>query len=261
MIKLVALDLDDTLLNDQIQISQKNKEAIQACLEKGVQVTLATGRMFRAAAPFARELGLGLPIITYQGALVKTLDEQELVHHVIPKPLALDVISYLRPYGLQVNVYMDDELYMEAVNEFGNRYVRLSKVTHQVTVFPEGLFTAPTKILMAGDPLLLDKVQNETLRLFGAELTITKSKDYFLEFGNPMSKKSIGIDIVAKNLQISPEEILTIGDGMNDYDMIEYAGIGVAVGNAHPALKKIADDVTDTNQNDGVAKALEKYVL
>ncbi len=261
MIKMVALDLDDTLLNSDIKISERNKKAIRACVEKGVHVTVATGRMFRAATPFARDLSLTLPIITYQGALVKTLDDQEILHHVIEKEMALHVIDFLKHYKMQVNVYMADELYMEKMDEFGSRYVHLSKVKHQITTFPDGMFTPPTKILMAGDARVLDEVQTEALQVFGKELTITKSKDYFLEFGNVHSKKSLALDAVAKTLQIKPEEIMAIGDGMNDYDMLEYAGIGVAMGNAQQLLKEIASYVTDTNDQDGVAKALEKYIL
>ena len=152
MIKLVAVDLDDTLLNNDIKISDENKKAIMECKKRGVYFTFATGRMFRAAVNFAKEVDLDLPLITYQGALIKTVDEKEIKHHVIEKNIAADVIEFLRNYKLQLNVYMNDHLYVEEMNDFGNNYVSLSKVEHKITNFPQGLVTNPTKILLAGEP-------------------------------------------------------------------------------------------------------------
>lgn len=261
MIKLVAVDLDDTLLSSEITISEGNKRALAECRAKGVQVVIATGRMFRAATRFAEELELDLPIITYQGALVKSLDHQEWFHHVIEKEQAARLIEDLKSYGLQLNVYMNDQLYVEKLNDFGSEYVRFSRVDHFVTSFPEGLVAPPTKILLAGNPAVLDGIHQEVLTEFGGELTINKSKEFFLEFGNLKSKKSYALNELAESLGIRPEEILAVGDGMNDLDMIAYAGIGVAMGNAQKEVQEIADYITDTNDRDGVARALEKFVL
>ena len=261
MIKLIAVDLDDTLLNSQVEISQENKKVIQECQEQGIHFTFATGRMFRATTKFAREINLDLPLITYQGALVKTLEEEEIKHHVIEKDLAAEVIDFLKGYNLQLNVYMDDYLYVEEMNDFGNNYTSLSGVGHRLTTFPQGLITNPTKILIAGDPDVLDIAQEKGRILFGDKLTITKSKSYFLEFGNREAKKSIALKALAESLGVKREEILAIGDGMNDLDMLEYAGIGVAMENGDRQIKEISDYVTDTNDNHGVAKAIKKFVL
>ncbi len=261
MIKLVAVDLDDTLLNNDIKISEENKKAIQECRAQGVHFTFATGRMFRAAVNYAREINLDLPLITYQGALVKTVDEKEIYHHVIEKKVASEVIDFLKSFKMQLNVYMNDSLYVEELNDFGNNYVNLSKVEHKITKFSDGLASDPTKILLAGDPVTLDVVQKEAISIYGKKLTITKSKDYFLEFGNEKSKKSIALQTLAENLGIKREEILAIGDGMNDLDMLEYAGTGVAMANGAKAVKEAADHITDTNDNHGVAKAIRKFVI
>ncbi len=261
MIKLVAVDLDDTLLNNEIKISEENKKVIQECREQGIYFTFATGRMFRAAVNFAKEINLDLPLITYQGALVKTIDEKEIHHHVIEKDIAADVIEFLRDYKMQLNVYMNDSLYVEEMNEFGNNYVNLSRVEHKITRFPKGLVTNPTKILLAGEPSTLDIIQREAIEIYGNKLTITKSKDYFLEFGHEKSKKSIALKELAENLGVKREEILAIGDGMNDLDMLEFAGVGVAMENGAQQAKEVADYVTDSNDNHGVAKAIKKFVL
>ena len=261
MIKLVAVDLDDTLLNNDIKISEENKKAIRECREQGIYFTFATGRMFRAAVDYAKEVNLDLPLITYQGALVKTIDEKEIEHHVIEKEIAAEVIDFLRDYKMQLNVYMNDFLYVEQMNDFGCNYVSLSKVGHKVTKFPQGLVTEPTKILLAGDPAVLDIIQEKSMAIYGDRLTITKSKDHFLEFGNPKSKKSIALKALADSLGIKREEIMAVGDGMNDLDMLEFAGTGVAMENAAPQVKEIADHITDTNDNHGVAKAIRKFVL
>ena len=261
MIKLVAVDLDDTVLNSEVRISEENKRIIRECIDKGVHVTFATGRMFRAAVNFARELDLKLPIITYQGALTKTLDEKEISHHVIEKEQAVALIDFLKSFKMQLNVYMDDYLYVEEMDEYGDNYVSMSKIEHRVTRFPAGLTSSPTKILLAGEPRRLDVIKKEAIEIYGDKLTITKSKDYFLEFGNLKSKKSIALDDLARSLDIKREEIMAIGDGMNDLDMITYAGLGVAMENATDAVKEAADHITESNDQDGVARAIKKFIL
>lgn len=261
MIKLIAVDLDDTLLNSQVQISEENKKVIKECQEQGIHFTFATGRMFRAAVNFAKEVKLDLPLITYQGALVKTIAEEEIQHHVIEKEVAVEVIEFLKDFDLQLNVYMNDHLYVEKMNDYGDHYVSLSGVGHEITKFPQGLITDPTKILLAGDEKILEKAQVEGEKLFGNKLTITKSKSYFLEFGNKKSKKSIALKDLGESLGIKREEIMAIGDGMNDLDMLEFAGLGVAVENGNSQVKEIADYITESNDNHGVAKAIRKYVL
>ena len=217
--------------------------------------------MFRATVNFAREINLNLPLITYQGALVKTIDEKEIKHHIIEKETAAGVIEFLKKFDLQLNVYMDDHLYVEKMNDFGNNYTSLSKVDYTITDFPQGLVTNPTKILIAGDPHLLDRIQEEAEDIYGDTLTITKSKSHFLEFGNKEAKKSIALKALGESLGVKREEILAIGDGLNDLDMIEYAGIGVAMENGDFQVKEVADYITDTNDNHGVAKAIKKFVL
>ncbi len=156
---------------------------------------------------------------------------------------------------------MNDHLYVEEMNEFGNNYVNLSRIQHKVTNFSQGLLADPTKILLAGEPSTLDIIKKEATQIYGNKLTITKSKDYFLEFGNENAKKSIALKALAESLGIKREEILAIGDGMNDLDMLEYAGTGVAMENAAEEAKEVADYITDTNDNHGVAKAINKFVF
>lgn len=261
MIKLIAVDLDDTLLNSEVRISEENKKIIQACLDQGIHFTFATGRMFRSAVDFAKEVGISLPLITYQGALVKTIDNEEIHHHVIQEEVAKDLIDFLKNYDMQLNVYMNDTLYMEKMNDFGEDYVRISRIDHEITSFPQGLHTEPTKVLLAGRPELLNEVQEETRNRYKDILAITKSKDYFLEFGNPKAMKGIALKNLADSLGIKREEVMAIGDGMNDFDMLQYAGLGVAVENAVAQVKEVADFVTSTNDQDGVAKAIKKFVL
>lgn len=261
MIKLIAVDLDDTLLNSEVKISEENKKVIQACLDQGIHFTFATGRMFRSAVNFAKELELTLPLITYQGALVKTTDNEEIQHHVIEEKVAKDLIDFLKNYDMQLNVYMNDTLYMEKINDFGKEYVRISRIEHEITSFPEGLHTEPTKVLLAGQPELLAEIQDEAIKRYKDVLAITKSKDYFLEFGNPQAMKGLALKSLADSLGIKKEEVMAIGDGMNDFDMLQYAGLGVAVENAVEPVKEVADFVTASNDQDGVAKAIKKFVL
>lgn len=261
--KLIAADLDDTLLNDQLQVSPRNKRAFTLAREKGIIVTVATGRMFRSALPIARELGIKGPIMTYQGALVKGVaDGKVFAHQPVPFELAREVLAEGYKAGIHMNIYLDDNLYVDSVTEEANLYVSQAKVE----VFPVGnlirfLDKEPTKVLFIGEPSMLDALKPQMKDKFGDSLYITKSKPYYLEFMHPKATKMHGLAALAEHFGILPEEVITFGDSYNDIEMLEYAGLGVAMGNSPQEIKNRADLVADTNNNDGVAQIIEKFVL
>ncbi len=279
--RLIAVDLDDTLLDNQLKISPRVKGLIQELRGRGVVVTLATGRMFRSSRPIALELGLDLPLITYQGALVKNCFSGEvLLHRTLAVEYALEIIGLAREKGLHINLYLNDELYVERLSPAGEAYARLAGVP--VCLVPDltGLLASenavdenpvevklphangrigPTKVLLIGDEQYLDNLQAVLKPHYGARVHITKSKPNFLEFTHPLANKGAALAELAKYYGVSRAETMAIGDSFNDLEMLEYAGLGVAMGNARQEIKARAGYVTAANDEDGVAEALQRF--
>ncbi|PKM87534.1 MAG: Cof-type HAD-IIB family hydrolase [Firmicutes bacterium HGW-Firmicutes-12] len=261
-IKLIAIDLDDTLLRNDLTISTRAKSAILKAAEAGVAVTFATGRMFVSALPFALDLKLDLPLITYQGALVKYVDGRVVYHRPLSIELAKRVVDFLIPYKYHVNIYVNDELCMERQSPEGRHYAGIAKVpVHFVEHIHQALSDAPTKILIIAKEPEIDELAVNLQRAFGGQVNITKSKPYFLEIANKEATKGLALAELAKSLELDSSQVMAIGDSWNDLDMLEYAGIGVAMENAMADVKKVAQYVTRSNEDDGVAEAIELLVL
>lgn len=261
--KLIAADLDDTLLDDQWRLTKQVKEAVLAARGAGVQFTLSTGRMFCSAAPYAQELELDLPLITYQGALVKNSTSGEvLLHQPLPLAYAKAIINRIHDLGYHINAYLDDTLYMEKDTPEGRRYTQISGVQPKlVRNVLEILDQAPTKILAIAEEHLLDQLQAECEPQYAGQVHIAKSKPYFLEFSHPLATKGHALQALAEGLGIKREEVIAIGDSYNDLEMLEYAGLGVVVANARDTIKEKADYVTSAPNGAGVVETIEKFIL
>ncbi|WP_338818873.1 Sugar phosphatase YidA [Moorella thermoacetica] len=265
-IRLVALDLDGTLLTDDIVIEPRAREAIRKVKEKGITVTLATGRMFSSARPYAVELGLELPLIVYHGAQVRHSTTGEILfERTLPVPLALRLIKNIKEFGYPYNVYLDDRLYVESIQAENEEYawragVDLHRVEDMLT-FLEQQPKGPLKIVALHDGPALDPLEAAIRREAGAGIYITRSMPTYLELLNPEVNKARGLQALAELAGISPEEIMVCGDSYNDVQMFRYAGLAVAMANAPEKVRAEADYVTGSNNDGGVAQALEKFVL
>lgn len=263
MIKLVALDLDDTLLLPDGTISQVSKEALIRVRAQGVIVTLATGRMYRSAVQFAKELELDVPIITYQGALIKTSHTEEVWRSVeLETNTTRSILQFLESEPVHINLYRGDDLYVKTANEVARQYASFVRVPlHEAGLLSKSHLHGTIKIVAIGDVgYIRDSLEPRAKELFGGELTINTSRPHFLEIGHREATKSNALAFLGERFDIRREEMLAMGDGVNDLDMLEYVGVGVAMGNADPRVLEVADYITDTNCNDGVAKALKIYV-
>lgn len=265
VVKLVAIDLDDTLLDSGLSISHKNRQLLQEVRARGVKVTLATGRMFCSAKRYAEELEMDVPLITYQGALVRTvLSGITLYERLVPTTAACRVADFAQRRRCHYQAYFDDRLYMEKLSEEGRAYARLAGVDPVVEPDLPGLLQikAPTKmVIIDRDTSRVKKLEEELKAELGKDLYITRSKPHYLEVLHPAATKARGLKAVADHYGIQQGEVMAIGDSYNDIEMIMWAGIGVAVGNAYPEVKEKADYVTLSNDDDGVAEALAKIVL
>ncbi|OUS71896.1 hydrolase [Paenibacillus sp. MY03] len=263
MYKLIAIDVDDTLLTDELTVTDGTRRAMEAAIEAGVTVTLATGRMFASAQQIARQIELNVPIITYQGALVKTLlDGQVLYERNVPTDAALALHEYCVKHGLHLQLYVDDELYGTEDNDRIKAYSRLSNIPYRIEPDFDKLITKPlNKMLIIDDPARLDAIALELAPLIGDRVHITKSKAHYLEFMHKEGTKGHALRFMAEHLGCSMEQTIAMGDAWNDREMIQAAGLGVAMANAIDALKEIADYVTLSNNEEGVRHVIEKFIL
>jgi hypothetical protein len=261
--KLIAIDIDDTLLNDRLEVTPGTREAIARAMARGVFVTLATGRMYASARQIAQQLGLNVPLITYQGALVKNLlDEKIWYERYVPLEAAEAVYRFARERGLHLQAYCDDRLYAQEENEKLLAYSRNSNVPYFIEPdFRELLKKPMAKMMIIDEPRLLDRLIPQLQPVIGGEARLTKSKPNYLEITHIEGTKGQALRHLAAEIGCPMEQTIAIGDSWNDRDMLETAGLGVAMGNAVPSLKEIADYVTLDNNEEGVRHVIETRVL
>ena len=263
MYKLIAIDIDDTLINDDKEVTPATQAALEQAVAAGVIVTLATGRAYASAKVIARQTGLNVPIITYQGALVKTLlDEKVLYERYVPLAAAEKLFEFCLTHNLHLQTYVDDKLSAREENEKLLAYAGLNRTKYYIEPDFSKLIAKPTpKLLIIDDPDYLDTIAPVLRDLLGSEVHITKSKPYFLEIMHHEGTKGCALTFLAEHFGCSLSETIAMGDSWNDHEMLEVAGLGVAMGNAIDALKAIADYVAPSNNEDGVKHVIDKFVL
>jgi Cof subfamily protein (haloacid dehalogenase superfamily) len=267
-IKLIAIDMDGTLLLPDHTISPAVKQAIASARERGVNVVLTTGRPYAGVERYLKELDMNQPhdyCITYNGALVQKASDGSTVAQTA---LSYDDYRYLEQLSREVGSHFHalDRNTLYTANRDISRYtVHESFVATIPLVFCEAEKMDPDttflKVMMIDEPEILDKAIARIPAEVREKYTVLKSAPYFLEILDKRVTKGTGVKALADSLNIKPEEVMTIGDQENDIAMLEYAGVGVAMGNAIDSVKKVADYVTKTNLEDGVAYAIKKFVL
>jgi Cof subfamily protein (haloacid dehalogenase superfamily) len=269
-IKLLILDIDGTLAGDSNGVTTRVKQAIQAAQAQGVRVGIATGRMYKSALRFHHEIGADFPLLAYQGAWIQDPATDKIHRHLpVSVEIARELIDYLeQPHlldKLSIHVYRDDNLYVRDLNPDTELYVGRSGIpAYPVGDLRTALTDRPTKVLaMCEDvdlinSLLLDLRQ----RYHQDDVHLTTSAPIFLEATSAGVNKGSAIDYIAKELLgITAANVLAIGDNYNDVEMLAYAGIGVAMGNAPTEVQSFADWVAPSVSDDGVAAAIEKFIL
>ncbi|MBQ8168581.1 HAD family hydrolase [bacterium] len=260
MIKMVATDIDGTILNWDGEFSPRVVKCIQELNSKGVKVVLVTGRMHSSAVPILNKLGLLTPIVSYQGGLVKDSNNVVLYQADLAINTAKQIIKWARKNNVHLNLYLDDKLYVENDNETIKRYIKGKYVDYTVCNF-DNLKIENVNKLLAIDYTDPERVTSWVQELSSnhPDLYIVKSTPYFCEIGSNGAKKSLGVEFLANIWGIKKEEILAIGDQNNDIELLKAGGVAVAMGNATRELKKYANFVTDTVEEDGFVKAINIY--
>ncbi len=267
---MIAVDLDGTLLDHNLNYRPESIEAIAAAVRRGITVTLATGRMYQSAAPWAQVFGLSEgPLIVYNGALVRQWPGGRTIFHRPVEPdLALLVAEFCRDRGIYLQAYFDDNYYLPAEGEKSELYRSISGIRGtSVGGIVEFLDhrpaddAAPTKLLIIDEPGRVDQVQEELRNLMGERVYLTRSFPFFLEILAERVSKGAALRAIAKDLEIQTSEIMAIGDNFNDLPMIEAAGVGVAVAGAPDEVRARADYVTRGEAGDGVTEAIRRFAL
>lgn len=269
-IRLIVVDVDGTIAGSSNEVNQPVLEAIAAVRKKGIPVTVGTGRMYRSAARFHKAINSNLPLIVYNGAWIQEPDGGTLHRHIpIAEEIAVDLLDYLEQprwrAALSINFYVDDTLYVRELSVETEIYRKRSGITAVAvgdlrTLAPRGT----TKILAMGeDPTLIERLWTDLqLRYNGGDLYFTQSTKTFFEVTHRDATKGNATKFLAEELLgLQPENVMAIGDNFNDVTMLSYAGFGVAMGNAPPEVKEVADWVAPDVESDGVAATLERFVL
>jgi len=261
-VRAVAMDLDRTILPETLELRPRLIDAVRAVAAAGVVPIVATGRMLRSSRPFALQMGVTAPLICYQGALIADPQTGEwLRHEPMPVPLAREVIEACRKRDQHCNVYVDDELYVDELNVYALEYARHAKLeAHPVGDLVRWLTQPTTKIVVVGEPELLDELQVELRAQFGERLFIAKSLPFFLEVAQPGVSKGSALEWVCDRISIAPARVVSFGDGANDIELLRDAGFGVAIDGADQALLDEADATVPGPEQDGVAQFLEALV-
>jgi Cof subfamily protein (haloacid dehalogenase superfamily) len=263
--KMLVLDMDDTLLTDDHKISDLNKKVILEAQAKGVYVVLASGRPTSAMTAYAKELQLDIYnsyIISFNGAIISRAKD-DLVF--FEQKLTVEQIHELYDYSVKMKTHIITYLDNEIISETDSPYIEVEKeitgmVHRKVTSFKEYVDRPAVKCILLEDPAYLKTVEKDLIEAM-PHLSVSMSKPFFLEAAQQGIDKAASLKLLADKLGILQSEIIAVGNAGNDLTMIEYAGLGVWVDNVTPELRDKADVIVASNNNDGVAEVITRYIL
>lgn len=270
--KLICIDMDGTLLNKKGEISKRNLEAIKRAYSKGINVAVATGRLFASANYFADLLGVKTPVIASNGAYIREKSTDKIIYKsLLGKDNAMKIVEILKNFNLYPHFNSYDSIFTEKLISSSLFYSKLNETLpedrrikiHMVEEWQKSLKENENEILKCividKDIEKIKKAREEISKI--ETLEVVSSLNVNFEIMSKGVSKGKAVEILSNYYQIDKNEIICMGDNENDLSMINYAGLGIAMGNAEDFVKERADYITDTNENDGVAKAIEKFVL
>lgn len=267
-IKLIAMDIDGTLLDDNGRIPEENSIAIKRAYERGVHVVLSSGRMTARVLPFAEKLGIDSPVISYNGAMARLAKKDGfgvIYHNPLPADIADELIEYSEKQNRHLNYYLDDVLYAKDSPD-SNIYAEMysnqtGSVFHFVPTLRKFNGKYPTKLIIIVTPDLREKLHDEFSETMSGRCALMKTNPEYLEFLNLTANKGSALEKLADTLGLPIEQTLAIGDGENDIPLLKSAGVSVAVKNAKEKLKEVADYFTErTNNESAVAEVINRFL-
>jgi Cof subfamily protein (haloacid dehalogenase superfamily) len=259
---VLACDLDRTLIAEDGVLRPRTRAAIGAARAAGIRVIVVTGRMFQSVRRYLADAGIEEPVVCYQGAVVaEPVSGRFLRHEPIPLELARETIEAVVKEGYHLNCYLDDELYVAEVTPEARAYADFQHIEiHAVGDLSTWLDRPPTKLVSVGEPEALDELEAQLKARFDGRLYISKSLPFFLEFASPQVTKGTGLAFLAEHVGFARDATVAFGDGENDIELLEWAGYGVAVANAHRRVLEVADFVCPAADEEGVAQVIEAFL-
>lgn len=266
--KLVAIDMDGTLLNSNNQVSERTKMAIEKAKAQGTHIIISTGRVLKSALSYSKNLNLKNPIIACNGAIIVDENSNIIYRRPIDNRLVREIVNLSRERNIYYHFYDESQFYshvkVDEVLQFYNEGNENTSIDINVFDDIEGITNS--------DELNVYKflfIDNNKDKLLGLRSELDKLGDICTSSSWANNIEAMGLNVskgeavreLCIRLQIKPEEVITIGDSENDLSMLRFAGLGVAMGNGDETIKKQADYITDSNDEDGVAKVIEKFVL
>lgn len=264
MYKLIAIDVDDTLLNEEGFISEKNKAAIQRAEDAGVKIVIASGRSYASTKQYIKELALPNLTVSLNGAYVQDpADDRLLADFSIEKRITQEIMKDIEPFKVHTNFYCGEKVFCQGPSEQALFYSQMNRIEMD---YVESLVELSKteqagKLLMSDDHEKLKPIKDLLQKKYGDILNIVFSKPFFLEVTDKNASKGAALLKVAEMYGIIPQDVIAIGDSENDISMIRNAGLGIAMGNAKEKIKKQADFVTLSNNESGVAYAINKFIF
>ena len=261
---LLALDLDGTLVEPRRPVRAAVLAAVKRARTAGVTITIVTGRMVVGAKPFADLLELDGPMICYQGAVIADARTGRFERETpLPNAVALRSYEVAKAHGYHVQFYRDDRFYVEENNSYAQLYARTSGTEPVVVASLPAAFAGgdSTKVNIVTEAVRTPAALALMQAAVGAEAYVTRSNPEFVEMLSPKVNKGVALHEVARLLGVPFDRVAAIGDSYNDLPLLRAAAFGIAMGSAPDELKAEAHAIVADVQHDGVAEAIERYVL
>ena len=263
--KMLVVDMDDTLLTDNHEISSENKEMLLRAQQMGVYVVLASGRPTSAMIEFAKELQCDVNnsfMISFNGSVITDLKEDKILfEHSLTKEQIHSLYDFSQQNNTHIITYIDGQIISERHSEYIDIEKNITGLKlNIVSSFKDTVTTSAVKCILLEEPEYLKGVES-VLKAAMPDLSICMSKPFFLEAAPNGIDKGASIEILAEKLNIDQSEIIAIGNAGNDLTMVQYAGLGVWVDNVDPELRHLADVIVASNNNHGVAEVVRRFIL
>jgi Cof subfamily protein (haloacid dehalogenase superfamily) len=261
--KLLAVDIDGTLINNNREVTPKTREYIKKAIDAGIVFTISSGRPVQGVKLITNQINVDIPVITYNGAMVITADGKNIIYSCNMKEEDVLIIDRCgKERDTTIAIWSANKLYTNRIDERTIRYSQASGTKPQLYHDPKELFSQGiSKMLWYDEIERINTFEKEMQNELGPTVNFHTSQPIYLEFVHKNASKAIALEKLGEYYGINKDEMIAVGDGFNDLSMIEYAGLGVAMDNAPEEVKQASDFVTLSNEEDGVAYVIEKFIL
>lgn len=258
--RMIAIDIDGTLLNDQYEIPPTTIETMNRAMSH-CHLVLCTGRALFSAKPLLAHFRRPLPLITDNGGTVWLPEKGIIVQHTLSRPMAAELLRFSRRHGLHIDFTTGDGIYVERLDSaLAAEYRKYFAIPKQLDDLLQ-IHQLPVKITISGSPEQIDEAYEAVQRQFTGKVQFFRSGPHFIDFIALGVNKGLALKNLASRFGVEPAQTIAIGNYYNDLEMLRMSGLGVAVANAPEEVKRLADFVTDSNNDEGVRKVLERFVL